>query len=132
MKKTIIFKLEGKVIPKARPRDKTFHLPTKYRNWKAEAAIALALQSENLTTIDFPITIEVYLVGKHRGDADNIVGAIMDALQDAQIIKNDASIKEICLKAYKDKQPCAVIKLEPFKERNLMEDAPLEVVKLFV
>lgn len=120
MIKTIIFNLKGNIVPKARPRvtrNGTF-MPASYRKWKNEAVNALSeSQFKNLENV----TIEVILIGKHcrRGDADNIIGSILDALVQSGIIRNDnlACISEISIKLKYNARidPYTVIKITPIE-----------------
>ncbi|MEM9770009.1 MAG: RusA family crossover junction endodeoxyribonuclease [Cyanobacteria bacterium P01_D01_bin.73] len=116
---TYSFTLTGAITPKARPRvtrNGTF-MPRKYREWKTQAITSLQLQWSNAPPISEPVGIEILLTGKHprRGDSDNVAGAILDALQDAGVLKND-NLKAvprlaIQLKWDKDRDPIATVAL---------------------
>jgi len=77
----------------ARPcitRHSTF-IPPKYRQWKLGEIAEFQHQWGNRPTITEPIAIAIHLRGKHYkgSDLDNLAGSIMDALQQAGVIKND-------------------------------------------
>lgn len=84
------------VKPKARPRvlKNKGVLPKTYREWKTRAKKEIEEQfeenEEKPTTLN-KCLIKIDLIGNHpkKGDIDNIAGAILDILVDAQIIKND-------------------------------------------
>ncbi len=91
MSNYLTLKLIGSIVPKARPRitkNGTF-MPPKYRQWKKNAIARLVNQTNERGLINIEVKVE--LVGKHsrRGDADNIIGSILDALVQSEIIKND-------------------------------------------
>lgn len=87
------FKLDGSIVPKARPRTnkKTGRIFTQssYRDWKDEAIAQLRSQSPPLMLEG--VKVDVILKGKHsrRGDADNIIGSILDSLVQSGLLKND-------------------------------------------
>lgn len=83
--------IDGPIVPKARARvtrNGTFH-PGNYQEWKRNAIFELSRQwaGEPLSGV----TVSVTLKGKHsrRGDADNVSGAILDALVQSGILKDD-------------------------------------------
>jgi Holliday junction resolvase RusA-like endonuclease len=91
----VTLKLNGAVVPKARPRvtkNGTF-MPKNYTEWKASAITDFIIQmrDHNLTYPLDKIMVKIALIGKHpkRGDLDNIAGAILDALVQSEFIKND-------------------------------------------
>lgn len=103
--KTLKFWISGKVIPKARPRFHNGHaiLPCNYRVWKNTAYLEIISQLSKYNIIELPIekaAVEIQLVGKHRGDGDNIVGSYLDLIVAAEIIKDDrlSCIPEIAFK----------------------------------
>lgn len=92
----INFTLEGAIVPKARPRvtDRGTFMPAKYRDWKEEAIADLICQSRQKLSV-FPIDscgIIINLLGKHSrsGDLDNVSGAILDALVQSGILRDDS------------------------------------------
>ena len=106
----ITYYLDGGVVPKARPRatgarrrggGQKVVLPENYRIWKGQAGRSFLEQSMGVPG-RFPIeqtsTVKVKFTGKHsrKGDGDNTVGAILDAMQaidstliNKQVLKND-------------------------------------------
>ena len=92
--KTVKFWLPGKVVPKARPR---FHggkisLPRNYRGWKNTAYLEIISQLEENGISELLITkaeVEMQFIGSHRGDLDNLAGALLDILCETKIIKDD-------------------------------------------
>jgi Holliday junction resolvase RusA-like endonuclease len=89
---SLFFWLAGRIVPKARPRLSSGRaiLPQNYREWKNGAIASLIRQKEQ--GVSLPINcarIEIELSGSHLGDLDNIAGAILDALVQAGIIKDD-------------------------------------------
>jgi len=91
----MMFKLTGCIIPKARPRVTKFgtYLPGSYKFWKDCAITELRVQAASqrlVSTID-KAHVSIVLIGKHsrRSDLDNIAGSILDALVQADIIRDD-------------------------------------------
>jgi len=90
----IKFWIAGLVVPKARPRFSGGRvlLPKNYRGWKNAAYLEILSQLPEFSIIDLPIKkaeVEIKLVGKHRGDGDNILGSYLDVLVEAGIIQDD-------------------------------------------
>ena len=108
--------LHGGIVPKARPRvtaNGTF-MPRAYSQWKRSAITDFLLQTNerNLSGV----SINVKLTGKHsrRGDADNVIGSILDALKQAQIIQDDnlTHIPSIaCALDHSKDEPKAIIEI---------------------
>lgn len=97
--------LDGEVQPKARPRvtkNGTF-MPREYKDWKDEAILQFQNQfkKEPIPKVE---KVEVRLIGKHsrRSDADNLLGAILDALVQGLVLKNDnlVCVNEVNLKLF--------------------------------
>ncbi len=92
--KTVKFWLPGKVVPKARPR---FHggkisLPRNYRGWKNTAYLEIISQFEENGISELLIgkaEVEMQFIGSHRGDLDNLAGALLDILCETKIIRDD-------------------------------------------
>ena len=92
--KTVKFWLPGKVVPKARPR---FHggkisLPRNYRGWKNTAYLEIISQLEENGISELLITkaeVEMQFIGSHRGDLDNLAGAVLDILCETKIVVDD-------------------------------------------
>lgn len=87
---SVTLTLNGRVVPKARPRlgRSSVHLPANYRKWRNLAETELAMQFIGCPTIDKAI-IEIRFLGSHRGDLDNLCGSCLDALKSAKVIKDD-------------------------------------------
>lgn len=94
----VVFWIPGVVVPKQRPRtqpnSRIPRLPEKYRKWKQSASGLLALQVSHrglsqIMPLDYPVSVESYFCGFGTGDSDNLLGSVLDALNDAKIIKND-------------------------------------------
>ncbi len=84
--------LPGKVSPKARPRvsNGQAYLPSSYREWKRSAVLELLSQLGDRALLPLAkASVEILLTGRHRGDADNLSGGILDALVEAQVITDD-------------------------------------------
>ena len=110
--------LTGAIVPKARPRStgKHHYLPAPYRAWKSQAIAQLQRQSAPARMTG--VRLDVLLKGKHsrRGDADNIIGSIMDALVQAQILANDnlATVSGLSIELqYNADPPTALITISP-------------------
>ncbi len=122
------YSLEGTIVPKARPRNSRSghsYLPANYRDWKNEAIILLSAQHQGEAIAD-PVSISVILTGKHsqKGDADNVIGSILDAMAQAGIIADDnmKRVVSISLKLIHDKEsPRALIRLETDFDLDLPE-----------
>ncbi len=87
---TYSIELAGQIIPKARPRvtSRGTYMPANYTSWKLAAMKDMRVQCR---PVSGTVAIDIQLIGKHsrRGDADNISGAILDALVQAGIIEGD-------------------------------------------
>ena len=86
-----LFKLEGSIVPKARPRfgKGRSYLPKRYRLWKENAIVFLKEQLPDGFKAIEKCSINVVIYGSARGDIDNIFGAIADALVQSGVIKDD-------------------------------------------
>ena len=86
------FWLPGIVVPKARPRitKNGSFMPQRYQDWQRLAIAELLLQLSDRSPLEYPVAVRVLLQGKgHRGDLDNLSGAILDALVKTEILKDD-------------------------------------------
>jgi Holliday junction resolvase RusA-like endonuclease len=86
----MIYKLTGKITPKARPRlgkGRAF-LPANYRDWKQNAIDELLTQTRPPDPMA-KAEISIAIGGGQRGDLDNIAGAILDALVQSGILLDD-------------------------------------------
>lgn len=83
--------LSGKITPKARPRVSGGHayLPANYRKWKDAAIASLRLQIPDSWQPRCGVSVSIAIGGKQRGDADNVAGAILDALVQAGVLEDD-------------------------------------------
>ncbi|AFY85227.1 RusA family crossover junction endodeoxyribonuclease [Oscillatoria acuminata] len=98
--RTITLWIPGSVTPKARPRvtsNGTF-LPKRYREWRLRAEGEIIMQVNQMNPLpQLPIeraSVRIILRGKHRGDGDNAIGSVCDALVGAGIFSAD-SLKQI-------------------------------------
>lgn len=85
--------LNGAVVPKSRPRvtSNGTYMPRRYRDWK-QGAILDILSQVSSVRVALPIakaSICVQVQGRHRGDADNVAGALLDTLVEAGILRDD-------------------------------------------
>ena len=107
------FRLDGKVVPKARPRNGNGHsyLPANYRSWKDNAIFDLRLQWKNEPLAIAAVSVVVY--GSPRGDLDNIVGSVLDALVQAGVLVDDrcSCVPELSVKVIKAKENYVLIEL---------------------
>jgi Holliday junction resolvase RusA-like endonuclease len=94
---SIVFRLQGSVVPKARPRVTNSghaYMPQNYREWKQQAIAAFRDIRYRCPAYTFPLAqANIFLVfdGKHdRGkDGDNSGGSCNDALVQAGILQDD-------------------------------------------
>ena len=92
--KIVQFWLPGKVVPKARPRFNggNISLPRNYRGWKNTAYLQIMSQLEENGINELLIrkaTVQMRFVGSHRGDLDNLAGAVLDILCETKIVVDD-------------------------------------------
>ena len=109
------FRLDGAIVPKARPRfgKGRSYLPSRYRNWKQSAIESLKSQ---LPPNHQPIErcrIFIALNGSHRGDLDNLSGSILDALVQSEAIVDDRLriVNELTVKHFPGKEKFASIEV---------------------
>ena len=94
---SIIFRLQGSVVPKARPRVTNSghaYMPQNYRDWKQQAIAAFRDIKRLYPSYTFPLVqSNIFLVfdGKHdRGkDGDNSGGSCNDALVQTGVLQDD-------------------------------------------
>jgi len=103
--------LKGIVVPKARPKFNRgqAYLPSNYRIWREQAIVELLQQRQEVGIkypVEVPIKLHITYKGCGNADADNIAGAIMDALKYAKIVKDDnlKHISELTVKFIKAKR----------------------------
>jgi hypothetical protein len=105
---SIMFRLEGSVIAKARPRMNmktgNVYMPANYMEWKEEASNLLVLLKAKYPQYTFPLVqanIMYIFDGKHhrKQDGDNAGGSCADALVDAKVLIGDSFmvIPEQCM-----------------------------------
>jgi Holliday junction resolvase RusA-like endonuclease len=108
------YQLNGKITPKARPRlgNGRAYLPSKYRDWKADAIAQLLTQSRPPQPID-KASIAISVGRGQRGDLDNIAGAILDALVQSGILLDDriSVVNKLSIEHFPDSPPGASIEL---------------------
>lgn len=112
MSDTTTIKLDGHIIPKARPQfdgrnGRAYH-KREYSSWLEDAGWQVAAQRKGRRH-EGPIKVTIVLNGQTaavriaeldadqrpkgvRGDLDNIAGSILDALQTGGIISNDSQV----------------------------------------
>ncbi len=92
--RTLKFWLPGRVVPKARPRFNggNISLPRNYRGWKNTAYLQIISQLEENRKTELLIkkaSVEMQFIGSHRGDLDNLAGAVLDILCETKIVEDD-------------------------------------------
>ena len=92
--KTVKLWLPGRVVPKARPRFNggNISLRGNYRGWKNTAHLQIISQLEDNGINELLIkkaAVEMQFLGSHRGDLDNLAGAVLDILCETKIIEDD-------------------------------------------
>lgn len=123
----IIFRLEGAIVPKARPRvvDRRAFMPQNYTDWKDRAIDSLRTQHIG-EAIAVPVSLDVVLIGKHsrKCDGDNTIGSLADALVQSGILADDNMLRvpsESIRLFYSKQAAIALIKLSELMENNLPE-----------
>jgi Holliday junction resolvase RusA-like endonuclease len=121
--RTITLWIPGSVTPKARPRvtsNGTF-LPKRYREWRLRAEGEIIMQVNQMNPLpQLPIeraSVRIILRGKHRGDGDNAIGSVCDALVGAGIFSSD-SLKQIPFGSWRhipDGETGVKIQIEPME-----------------
>jgi Holliday junction resolvase RusA-like endonuclease len=84
--------LEGRVTPKARPRvtRNGTYFPRRYQDWRQSAQAQILAQVSDRSWLPIPrAAVKVQLQGAHRGDLDNLAGAVLDALVFGGILLDD-------------------------------------------
>jgi Holliday junction resolvase RusA-like endonuclease len=94
--KIYAFWIPGKVTPKARPRvtkNGTF-FPQRYREWRLRAQGEIIMQVQQMNPppkLPFQeAALRILLCGNHRGDGDNAIGSVCDALVSAGVLPSDS------------------------------------------
>lgn len=113
----MLLTITGHIRPKARPRRTNFGVTScpDYRSWKENAIAQLRLQLPQQYQIVKECSIEIWFYGALRGDIDNLAGAILDALVQADVIEDDrlSLIKELKVKHEKRKEKGCDITITP-------------------
>ena len=88
------FWIPGVCVPKARPKvtSRGTYFPERYQTWRqtAEWEILATLSPSDRAAL--PIhraEVSIHLVGRHRGDADNLAGSCLDALVSTGVLLDD-------------------------------------------
>lgn len=115
---SLTLQLAGIVVPKARARVTCngSYLPKRYRDWKQAAVLDILSQVAQDRTL-LPIAraaVKVQVQGKHRGDLDNLAGAILDTLVAAGVLKDDrlACVPELHVSHVQGASTLTVIEVE--------------------
>lgn len=106
--------LRGMSKPRPRGSGKNFYMPAEYMAWKQQVATMLVEAGIPTSNYEGPVELVVTFSSdkmylqvtplldietrpKHlkRNDLDNLVGGIMDALQDANVIRDDVQVLRI-------------------------------------
>lgn len=107
MAKQFNFTIPGKVVPKARPRinGRQAYLPSGYRTWRNTALIELLAQEKPVNPMN-SVCVGIKFYGFHRGDLDNLAGAVLDALVEAEIIEDDrlSVVNELAIRHIPNKE----------------------------
>ncbi len=115
MQDLIVLTLSGRIVPKARPRFSKGHsyLPSNYRTWKEQAITSVIDQLPLGFRTYSQACVAIDLRGSLRGDADNLAGAILDVLTQAQVLKDDrlSCLPKLTIRYVKSKTPGAIITL---------------------
>jgi Endodeoxyribonuclease RusA len=83
--------IPGRAIGKARPRFSSqgiVYTSERYRNWKTSTIVLI--KSLNLQPAPKPCFIECFFVNFFSSDADNVQGAVIDSLVQAEYLENDS------------------------------------------
>lgn len=88
----------GTIVPKARPRVRRSghtYMPPHYQAWMRQQVTAFEDWWDGQSTITNPVLAYLDLYGKHdrSGDADNTIGAVLDALVKARVIRGDNMLR---------------------------------------
>jgi len=92
MEQTILW-LPGRGVGKGRPRfspSGRVYTGDKYGKWKREAVSHLRTQYIDVR-LPAPCEISCYFVNFLSSDSDNLIGSVLDALVQAELIQNDSS-----------------------------------------
>ena len=71
---------------------------TNYKHWLEEAGWIINTAKRGQEMYFGPVSVVIYLSDKWRGDGDNCVKSIFDAIEAAGVIKNDRQVIEHSVK----------------------------------
>lgn len=108
--------LPMKPAAKARPRvtSKNTYMPRAYQEWRQEFRW-LCVERGLCVRLDGPFAVAVVFVtprGTMRPDLDNAIAAVLDAMQDAEVITNDRNCRRLAAEVVKGKRYEIRIELE--------------------
>lgn len=88
------FWIAGAVVPKARPRVTKHgtYFPKRYQTWRQLAETEILACLSPFERASLPIKraeVIIQLMGKHRGDGDNLAGSCLDALVSSGVLLDD-------------------------------------------
>ncbi len=84
--------LDGRGIGKARPRfgrGGVVHTALRYGQWKNDAI--LQMKALSLPPAPIPARVDCTFVNFFSSDSDNLIGSVLDALVESDILQNDSS-----------------------------------------
>ena len=84
--------LDGRGVGKARPRfgrGGVVHTANRYGEWKRDAI--LQIKALRLPAAPCPARVDCTFVNFFSSDTDNLIGSVLDALVQAEILQNDSS-----------------------------------------
>jgi Holliday junction resolvase RusA-like endonuclease len=84
--------ISGRGVGKARPRfgrGGVVHTAQRYGDWKRDAI--LQMKALNLPPAPCPAKVDCFFVNFFSSDSDNLIGSVLDALVEAEILQNDSS-----------------------------------------
>lgn len=84
--------LNGRAVGKGRPRfgrGGVVYTATRYGQWKRDAVLQIKML--RLSDAPCPARVECLFCNFLSSDADNLVGSVLDALVEGEILENDSS-----------------------------------------
>jgi Holliday junction resolvase RusA-like endonuclease len=84
--------LDGRGVGKARPRfgrGGVVHTGSRYGEWKRDAI--LQLRALKLPPAPCPAKVDCLFINFFSSDTDNLIGSVLDALVQSEILQNDSS-----------------------------------------
>jgi Holliday junction resolvase RusA-like endonuclease len=113
----IELRITAPVVPKPRPRmgKNGCYLPNGYTLWESSAVLDLVTQTKGIQglPIDYGIGLTIKFGGHCRGDLDNLIKSVCDALVKAQVLRDDSLsiVQSIYATWEKSRKPYCVIKI---------------------